>query len=62
MHKESLELYRTQEAIWNGYIWLLELEGPGQERLFCCFPVYPSVLKKLRKICKHFFYSKNVIK
>ena len=26
------------------------------------FPLYPSVLKKLRKISKHFFYSKSIIK
>lgn len=58
MHKESLESYRTQEAIGNGYIWVLELEGPEKERIFYFSPLYPLVVKKLKRVMQTFLLVK----
>lgn len=38
MHKGSLESYRTEETIGNGYVWVLELKRPAKERIFYFSP------------------------
>lgn len=51
--QRNMESYRTQEAIGNGFIWVLELEVPEKERIFYFLLSYSLVLK-LKRIMQTF--------